>query len=447
MSARFEQSARPARGLALIAVTWVIVIASLILMGAKRAARVNLAAAYGGLASVQAHWLARAGIEQAIAMLEDDYANVDSDLDDWYEEPTCFEEVELTGGKFSVSAPAAEGDEPSLQRFGLIDHAARVNVNTADEKQLSKLLDLESWQVNAIVDWRDKDDSARVGGAEGGYYRHLDFPYEIRNDPFQTLHELLLVRRIDEPTFYGEDANLNGLLDANEDDRGGSVPPDDGDGQLQLGLAGLTTIYSYELNQDASGSDRLNVNSADKQALTRQLNLSDALAEGIVEAGKKKKFGKLVELLDVKPKQGRASRSGQGQGEERVNKITVKWLAENLDGLTVTDEERLPGRINVNTAGRDVLRTLPEINKDTAESIIDRRASPAGPFGSVGELFTSKTISEKQFKALAHCVSVRSSVFEIHSSARTKWGMRHKIVAVVDRGAQPMTILYWYQSE
>jgi len=44
-------------------------------------------------------------------------------------------------------------------------------------------------------------------------------------------------------------------------------------------------------------------------------------------------------------------------------------------------------------------------------------------------------------------VTVRSSVFEVRSVATTSGGFRHTIVAVVDRGVKPMTILYWWQSE
>ena len=65
-------SARPA--FALIIVMWVVLIAGLMLIGAQRAIRVNFATAHSELASVQAHWLARAGLEQALTILQDDEA-------------------------------------------------------------------------------------------------------------------------------------------------------------------------------------------------------------------------------------------------------------------------------------------------------------------------------------------------------------------------------------
>ncbi len=91
--------------------------------------------------------------------------------------------------------------------------------------------------------------------------------------------------------------------------------------------------------------------------------------------------------------------------------------------------------------------SLPRMTASIAEALVMRQTSGKGPASSVGELFTDKTISEEQFKAFAERLTVRSSVFEIRSSGVTTWGIGREIVAVVDRGASPVNILYWYQSE
>ena len=236
------------RGFALLLVMWVVLIAGLMLIGVQKAVRVNLATAYSELASVQAHWLARAGVEQALAVLEDDDASTDNMWDYWYSDTGYFEHAELATGTFSLIAPSAPMDNPRNIRYGLIDHCGRLNLNVAQAKQLTSLAELADWQVNSILDWRDSDDDVRPGGAEAVYYHHLDYPYLIRNGPFRTIDELRLVHGIDQVVFDGEDTNANGILDANEDDAGKSSPTyDNGDGQLLLGLAGLTTIYSYEV--------------------------------------------------------------------------------------------------------------------------------------------------------------------------------------------------------
>ncbi|MDY7011002.1 MAG: type II secretion system protein GspK [Planctomycetota bacterium] len=452
------------KGFALIAVMWVVLIAGVMLLGVQKAVRANLAMAHNELESVRAYWLARAGVEQAMAVLADDDAGVDGAWDTWYSNADSFEKVELLGGTFSVVAPPSPWGNPRKARYGLVDHSGRLNINVADNEQLKSLCGLADWQVDSILDWCDKDDQTRPGGAEALFYLRMDYPYLIRNGPLQTISELQLVRGIDWAVFAGEDVNLNGVLDVNEDDLQASKPDDDGDGQLLLGLGGLVTVYSYERNRDANGEKRINVNTVDKETLIQQFNFTDALAEAVVnygsgksksgksegtdksKNGKSSRFGSLMDLLKVKAEK-KDSRSSSDGDEEKVNEITVKWLATNFDKLTLSDDDRLPGKINVNTAPREVLLTLPKMNSTTADAIGRRQGAGEGPFNSVGELLTGETISEDQFKAFAERVTVRSSVFEICSTGVTKWGIRYKIIAVLDRGVKPMAILYWHQSE
>jgi type II secretory pathway component PulK len=440
------------RGVALIVVLWVVLIASLIMLGMLKTARVNYSMAHSEVSMVQAHWLARAGIERAISVLSIDSMDVDHTGDYWYSDEWTFKQIELTDGySFDVLAPADSPDDPSLIRFGMIDASSRINLNTAEPDQLSAVLDLNEAQIQSIVDWRDKDSKPLPGGAEQAYYARLDFPYNVRNGPLQTPREMLLIHQIDAAAYYGEDANGNGVLDENEDDGETYAPADDADGQLELGLAGLTSIYSFELNKTGQGNERVDINSANEQTLSTDLNLTEALAKAVVEKRGNEKFKRLMQLLDVTAKQDAASRNAgttSGGGEEKkTNKFTLKWLAEHLDELTLSDEERLPGKINVNTASARVLMALPEMTRQTAQTIVNYRASERGAFYSVGELLFSQTVTEKQFKAMAEKVTVRSNVFEIRSRGRTPWGVEQTIVAVVDRTTDPISILYWYQSE
>ena len=463
MSKRRLQIGSKDRGFALIAVMWVVLVAGLMFLGVQKAVRANLAGARSELASVQAHWLARAGIEQALAVLEDDVTDADNMLEYWYSDTEYFENVEMLHGSFSVRAGPNIMDDPREVRYGLTDLCARVNVNTADAGQLRALLELEAWQIDSILDWRDDNDRARANGVEAQYYDGLEYRYLIRNGPLHSIEELRLIRGIEEQYFSGEDANLNGVLDVNEDDGEAAqyalYPDDNGDGQLTLGLGGLTSVYGYTLNQTASGDSRVNVNTADRDTLVERFNFTNGLAQAIVDhrasggnsnrpegerPSGRTRFNSLMELTGVRA--GRNSDS-QDEGEGTVKEITLKWLADNLDDLTLSDEERLPGLINVNTACKEVLMSLPRITPSSVEAIVRRQASGQGPLNSVGELFTDKTISEEQFKAFAERLTVRSSVFEIRSTGQTTWGISREIVAVVDRGSSPVNILYWYQSE
>ncbi|MBN1554203.1 MAG: general secretion pathway protein GspK [Phycisphaerae bacterium] len=440
---------------ALIAVMWVVILAGLILLGVRKATRVNLAMAFNELEAVRAHWLARAGVEQAVAMLADDDTDADDMLDFWYSDKTSFRRIELLHGEFSVTAPPGPGTSMREVRYGLVDHNGKLNINTAGREELKDFCDLAEWQINSLLDWRDKDTQAEPGGAEAAYYQSLPFPYEIRNGNFQTLGELGLVKGMESDVLDGEDANDNGLLDENENNGATSPPMDNADDKLQRGPRGLCTVYSYERNRTAAGAKRVNFNTADKDTLKETFNFTDALAEAVTRhkadrnqspAGQARRFNQLVDLAGLKG-QAQPQSGGQSDQKDKINEITLKWVAEHWDELTLTDDDRLEGRINVNTAFAEVLETLPKLTSGEVEAILRRQIGGKGPFESVGELLTDEILSEEQFKAVAEKLTVRGSVFEIRSSAVTTHGIRREITAIVDRNTEPASVLYWYQSE
>ena len=71
-----------------------------------------------------------------------------------------------------------------------------------DERRLAvfqRLLDtlgIERAVADAVVDWLDTDENPRVGGAESSYYLGLPNPYRAKNDLFDTIGELRLVRGV-----------------------------------------------------------------------------------------------------------------------------------------------------------------------------------------------------------------------------------------------------------
>ena len=76
------------------------------------------------------------------------------------------------------------------------------NGNAPDERRLAvfhRLLDtlgIERTVADAVVDWLDNDENPRVGGAESSYYNGLPNPYRAKNDLFDTIGELRLVRGV-----------------------------------------------------------------------------------------------------------------------------------------------------------------------------------------------------------------------------------------------------------
>ncbi|HEX7524074.1 MAG TPA: type II secretion system minor pseudopilin GspK, partial [Candidatus Deferrimicrobium sp.] len=81
------------------------------------------------------------------------------------------------------------------------------NGNAPDEKRLAvfqRLLDtlgIDRAVADAVVDWLDNDENPRVGGAESPYYLGLPNPYQAKNDLFDTIGELRLVRGVTSEVF------------------------------------------------------------------------------------------------------------------------------------------------------------------------------------------------------------------------------------------------------
>ena len=426
----------PRRGAALVLVLWLILIAGLTLLGLNRSALITGTIARAEVERVQAHWLARAGIERGLAVLAADSAGYDHTSDFWYDDPGYFENVELAAGySYRVTAPPRDGDEDTTPRFGLDDEASRVNVNANKPNQLVRIPGITEARAAAIRDWVDGNEEAEPGGAERGYYNELDFPYLIRNRPMRTARELLLIRDIGFEDHYGEDVNNDGVLNANENDGNATWPDDNADHDLELGFAAYTTVFSYDTNTNAFGTERVNLKSTTDATLMSRFSMTQSLAEAVRD-----RAGNTRNLFDL------AGVAGEGEvGEDEIGEITADWIASNWEELTLTDDDRTIGMINVNTASRGVLETVPQMEPGMADAIIQGREAVGGYLG-LGGLYKT-ALSEREFQSVARHLTVRSNVFRIVSTGRTPSGQTQTIAVVVDRGADPPVILEWRQND
>ena len=59
---------------------------------------------------------------------------------------------------------------------------------------------------------------------------------------------------MDFESLYGEDANLNGILDANENDGDTTAPSDNRDGILDCGILEYSTVYTHEPTKMTNGT-------------------------------------------------------------------------------------------------------------------------------------------------------------------------------------------------
>jgi DNA uptake protein ComE-like DNA-binding protein len=409
------------RGIALLMVLWVVVVCGMMMLGVMKACRAQRALAHEEFGAVEAHWLARAGVEQAMAVLEDDDPSADSPADKWYDNPGVFEKVTMGSGTFSVRS-AADDD-----RAGLDDEAARVNLNVADKKQLTELKTLSETQVDSLIDWRKGGDQPSPSGAKAGYYQHLSFPYEMRGKDFQTHRELLLVQGFEDRSFFG---------------RPGAALAAGGD-------AAQTTVYSYQPNRDPTGGPRINFNTVSADVLQQRFNFTPQLAAGVVQTRAGQQYQSLSDLLKVQPRQNAPAAppaNGPPSNEPPVAQLTIQWLAAHAEYITLNENPRQPGKINVNTASSEVLMTLPGINREIGDRIVNERSSSSGVFKTLADLLERHVLDEQVFRNVFEKLTVRSDVFTVESIGTSGAGVQRRILAVIDRGNDPMSILYWYQT-
>jgi len=247
------------RGLVLVAVLWMVMLLTVIAAVMGRNSRLDTRVSTLSAEQVRCKWAGRAGLETAAAVMNEDYRSSDSLTDLWSDNDVDFNDVMLERCWFTVR---------------VVDEASKLNVNTATKEQLMGLPGMTEEIADAIIDWRDEDDALSPSGAEGGYYHNLQYGYKIRNGPFKTIRELLLVKGVTEDLLSGEDTNFNGELDFNERDGDISPPMDNGDNTLDLGWIAYLTCYSYDKNQDAYGNERVNINEADEDELKESLGIS-----------------------------------------------------------------------------------------------------------------------------------------------------------------------------
>ncbi len=454
------------RGVALVMVLWIMIVLAAVALEISLMSRLRLQATRNTGDAVKAFFLARAGVEQAIADLK-----AQKDMEQLEEEETeefrdIYREVEVGSGTFTLLAKPADYTRLDPE-YGIADESAKLNLNEVDEETLAGIPEIDvDLLANILLLKQEEEELKDVG-------------------------DLLLAERIDSILLYGEDQNRNCLLDPNEDDGSETWPPDDADGVLNRGLARYFTCFSAVRNVDAKGQERVNINDADANKMASDIpGINKQQAESIVEHRKDNQFDNIVQLLDVELVQkqqgnrnqqgrqqgrqdsagqrggqnrgrggrgsndrsrggrnavnrgdgsqnerlsaqgagdtgqpGRSNRQGQNgsggqQGGQGTQKTGKKAFGEEAfrsiaDHITVSEDEVLKGMVNVNTAPVEVLACLPGLDEAMAAEIVTHRET--SEFKSVADLLDVQGMSIETLKELSKHISVRSDVFRVRS--------------------------------
>ncbi len=404
-------------GFALIAVLWLVVLLGVIASTIGRNSRGDSKVTYAQTQSAKVRWACRAGIDTAVAVLNEDSQASDGLEEAWAYNEEDFNNVQLEGCSFTVK---------------VTDEASKLNLNRAGTEELMSLEGMTEEIADAIKDWRDKNDEPRASGVEGGYYENLEYGYKIRNGRFRTIRELLSVKGVSRELLFGEDTRWIDYL----------------------------TCYSVDADKDAAGNKRIDINSADENKLEKDLKIKKSYAKWIVEnkpkgtgSGRRNSGGykSIADLINKdSSKKAKDKNSGKSDSARQLDLETFYKIA---DKITVGSRNRATGKVNVNTAPAEVLAAVlggGEVGRQLADSIVEHRQTMPEAMDSVADILEAGLVTTDKFKKIAAKITVRSDVYSIVSLARADdWpeggGMR--VEAVIERGSNPPAVLYWYQAK
>ncbi|MEW6607391.1 MAG: helix-hairpin-helix domain-containing protein [bacterium] len=212
------------KGVVLIVTLWLLTILTLLAISFSHRMRVEIKLTKFQIDSLRALYLAKAGINYAIAELKKDTNDYAALNEPWNGQ----KEVELDRGRFI---------------YQVSDEERRINLNYATRTVLERLPQLNKEIVSCIIDWRDVNIKEEDCGAEDEYYQSILKNYHCKNAPFESVEELLLVKGVISKILYGED-KINQLI----------------------------TVY---------GQGAININTAPKEVLSVLLN--EELAQNIID--------------------------------------------------------------------------------------------------------------------------------------------------------------------
>lgn len=276
------------------------------------------------------------------------------------------EAVAVGNAHFWVIGRTLEQDTSmaTTAHFGLVDESSKFNLNNVPSNILINLPRMTPELVANILAWRSTNTTSLSGGAESDTYMNVQPPYLCKNSPFESTDELRLIYNMDMDVLYGEDANLNGVLDPSENDGDTLAPTDNMDGQLNPGLMEYVTVYSREPSTFTftntagvvTNMTRANVTTA-AGLDTLRTNLTAILgqqrAQQIIPQGSTTTF--------TCPLQFYMSRN--------VAQTEIPMIEAGVRGSNIV------GLLNVNTASLAALQAIPGLDTGLGQQLVNYRLS------------------------------------------------------------------------
>lgn len=431
---RSASGVRARRGFAVVIVLLAIGIASVVLVSLQVSAMRQAMSGRESAARVRAKWAARAGLEAVIARL----ANATQSPSETSGYAVADDLVEVSIGELEGVSWSIEHWEGDTKYTGPEDPHTKVNINLMEFDDLMELQGMTEDVADAIVRWRGGDPEA---GELGGYESRNITP---RNANFRSIRELELILNVDPQLLRGEDWNLNGRLDENENDGDLTWPPDDADGVLDAGWSEFITAASIDEGLAFSGEERLYLpEAAESDLQLRVEGLTTLQAQAILA------YARTADSLDAFLTTG-LSQLAQQTGEfnpaeiRAIQNLTLDQQNDLFAEATMRDPELgpAPGKVNLNLVRRETLDYIP-IFRDApgyADQIVFIRNQRPQGFVHLTEL-QEYGLQPQQIVGLRPYIDVQSNAYVVTSrGVDVASGLEVEIQATVARTGLPIVI-------
>jgi len=212
------------KGVALIITLLIVTILVTLLVELTYSTQVTIRAAATFRDDLTAYYVARSGLELALAVLRRDFEE-DQEEVSREEQTGPNDNLSELWANLTETIAAAQVLEPDLFGGGrlvvqITDEDRKINVNLINQDPTSSIVDrlFSDWEISkdfksAIIDWIDENqEETDPGGAETRYYEGLDIPYPCKDEAMDTISELRMIKGSDEAmrkTFEGFEGESN----------------------------------------------------------------------------------------------------------------------------------------------------------------------------------------------------------------------------------------------
>ena len=292
---------------------------------------------------------------------------------------------------------------------------ALVNINTADEQQLTQI-ETQSGQGGGQPVFSQAEAESLIQQREFDRFAALLDAQAVSDELFNNIRDQITT----------EDSNQNEDEGETNNPEENGPPPQGGEPQQQ-------------------GEDgQVNINTADAETLQSLQGIDEGIAERIVNHRDSQGFFQNIDAI------------------KDVKVLTQQEFIGIVDKITLKDGETRNGLININTAPPEILALLPGMDPEKAQAIITRREqdppddSPVlsfteveitgNPFTNISQLSETEGIDFNTFREVVDSVTYRSHGYRIEANGVDAVGkVISTCVGIIDRMGDQIILQYWLQ--